>query len=200
MRFPMICLLCCLAALMAGCARVDANYPEPKTESEPPELPERYVYEGFYTNKNFSHLVWRQEGEIHGFLLFWEDASVQVLRMKRAADGQNPEAAKDVKRFEKMQERGCCYLALRVFAAPNVDLLIRRGDLRINFQDGTSTVNQDLYLYPVVNRPDPFQSTSNGAVLISGTADPYLQGRNFFIFAPKQWLDKKVESVEFIGS
>ena len=116
------------------------------------------------------------------------------------ADGRNQLAAKDVKRFERMQDRGYCYLALIVFAAPDVELLIRRGDLRINFEDGASTFAQDSYLYPVKDRPDPFQSTANGAVLISGKADPHLQGRRFFIFVPEQWVDKKVESVEFIGS
>jgi hypothetical protein len=184
----------------SGCAHVDANYPAHRAASGPPALPEKYVYEGYYTNQTFTQLVWRQEGEIHGFLLRWEDVGAHVLRLKRLADGRNREAAKDVKRFERMRDRGHRYLALRVFAAPDVEMLIRRGDLRINFEDGTSAVAQDYYLYPVENRPDPFQSTAIGAVLISGEADPYMQGRRFFIFVSEQWEDKKVESVEVVGT
>jgi hypothetical protein len=185
--------------LLAGCAHVDANYPEPRTATAAPELPEQHVHEGFYTNKKYTQLVWRQEGDIHGFLSYWEDAGVMATRMKRAADGRNPAAAKDAQRFQRMDDRGQCYLALWIYAAPEVEMLVRRGDLRIDFTDGTSTVNEDLYLYPVANRPEPFQSTANGAVLISGKADPDLEGRHFFIFMPEKWLAKKVASVTYVG-
>jgi len=199
-RVLSFCTPVCLTLLLAGCAHVDANYPELKTGSDEPRLPEEHIDAGFYTSKKYTQLVWRQEGEIHGFLTYWEDAGIMVTRMKRAADGRNQEAAKDLKRFERMQGRGLCYLALWIYVAPEVEMLVRRGELRIDFADGTSTVNEDLYLYPVANRPDPFQSTANSAVLISGKADPDLEGRHFFIFMPRKWLEKKVASVTYVGS
>jgi hypothetical protein len=198
MRFDGFLTPCLLVAIfLSGCAHVDANYPEPDTRPESIELPDEHVIEGTYTDKTYSRLVWRREGEIHGFQIYWEDCADMVNRMERAIDGRNPEAAKDARRFARMDDRGYGHLSLWLYVAPQVDLLVRRGDLRIIFEDGTSTSSTDIFLYPVVNRPDPFQSTASGPVLISGKADPYQQGRHCYIFVDDAWLDRTVASVEF---
>lgn len=183
---------CCLLAFL-GCGPVPANYPPEARDPAAKPLPEEYrrgKYEG--------RLVWREPGRVHGFLILWEDTADMILRLSRWNTGQNRQAAADLRRFRRYDQRGFCYATLVIFVAEDLERLVGDGDLRVEFTDGTSVRSQELLLYPAEGTTDPIQATTASDLLIRGEDDRYQQGRTFYIFVPRSEVQKTVASVSYL--
>ncbi len=124
-----------------GCGHIEANYPKTKVKS-PKTLPESFNIQG-----DDKPMVWREEAAIHGFMNRWEQSNVMVERMRDFADMGSSSAGADARLFEPMGKKGCSHVTMMVYAAKDVERIIRKGDFLFHFRDGTTAEDLGVFLY-----------------------------------------------------
>lgn len=177
---------------LAGCGHVEANYPQTKVKA-PKSLPESYQYKG-----EGKPLIWQEDGAVRGFLSRWEKSSEMVERMRHYASMGNSRAAADARLFESPAAKGYNYAIVKLFVARDVERIIRKGDFRLHFLDGTTAEDQGAYLYQVPGKSPRPDSSFSGTIELAGKQDKEMKGRTLYIFSPRETQEKTLTKIEWI--
>lgn len=182
-------LLLLLPLLVGGCGRVAGNYPEPETPA-PPSLPDHYRHGNIKTK-----LLWDEPGQVHGFLVLWESAETTTERLHGFALKGYPQAAADEARFQRMADADYACAAVWVFVAPGFHRGIWPEEVHLEFDDGSSSRAQELFLYNPPRTNDPVQSTVDGTITLDAKADPDEAGRYLYIFTTAETLEHEIVAI-----
>jgi hypothetical protein len=194
MRLLVLFLFALLVFGTVGCGHVAGNYPIEKVQAEK-KLPETFEHQG-----KSRQLVWRDEGEIHGFVGKSKTCADMVKMMRGYAKQGHTLAERDAKIFEPMARSGLAFTPMRVFVARGVQRRIERGDFLITFADGTSAPDKGALLYPIMGDAGAPSSSLGAVVRLEHDGDPDLKGRALYLFFPEEFLDRTIRSVEFVDA
>ena len=187
-------LLLVLPLALVGCGHVAGNYPDPEA-STPKALPEHYQHGNLKTE-----LIWKEPGELHGFLVLWEHSELSTARLHGFASKGYANAAEDEARFQPMADADYACAAVWVFVSPGFHRGIWPENMRIEFTDGSSASSKELFLYAPVGSTDPVQSSVDGTITLDAKADPDRSGRYLYIFLPAEHLEKEVVRISRVSS
>jgi len=125
---------------LAACGYVEGNYPAPKTK--PPALPESWS-----GNSGPAPVVWERAPELRGFYAYWVDLDQLEGMLKMGADAGDATARQELEFVQETRAKKLAAVAIAVFLDREAKRRLSKGELRIEFSNGTSTQDEGLVFY-----------------------------------------------------
>ncbi len=125
---------------LAACSYVDGNYPAPKTK--PAALPDSWS-----NNGEPKPVIWERAPQLRGFYSEWVDLDAFAERLKMGADAGNVQAQEELEFVREIQGKDLAAFSIALFMDKETKQRLFKGQLRIEFADGTATQDEGLVFY-----------------------------------------------------